>query len=111
MDKLHRAEEVISILEEKNPNAVLLEPRDQFNSALIGVAPADEDRWKERENEDIVAVYSEEKCVEALMDHAGMDYEMAQEYYDFNIEGSFMGTGTPIFVSTFDAPPFERIEG
>jgi len=99
MNKIHTAEEVISVLEEKNPMAVLLEPRDQFSSALVGVAPAGEDQRWERENEGVVAVYSEEKCIEALVDHDGMDYEGAIEYYDFNIEGSFMGTGTPIFIS------------
>ena len=99
MDKLQSAEAIVAVLEGKNPKALFLDPKSKFNSALVGVAPAYEDRRWERDNKDVVAVYSEEKCIEAMIAHDGMDYEMAQEYYYFNIEGSFMGDGTPIFIS------------
>jgi len=41
--------------------------------------------------------YDRGKVLERLMAD-GMDYEEAQEYYEFNMLGAFMGEGTPCFI-------------
>lgn len=46
-------------------------------------------------------VYSRNKCIEVLMTRDGMIEEEAQEYFDFNVEGAYMGEKTPIFVDDF----------
>jgi len=43
-------------------------------------------------------VYSRAKCIEVLMTRDGMTEEEAQEYFDFNVEGAYMGEKTPIWV-------------
>jgi hypothetical protein len=43
-------------------------------------------------------VYDAEKVIQTLMDRDGMDYEEAVEFFGFNIEGAYVGEGTPIFM-------------
>ena len=31
-----------------------------------------------------------------------MSYEEAVEFFDFNVEGAYMGKGTPMYIETFD---------
>jgi hypothetical protein len=69
---------------------IVLEPREVFDAALVGV------RSKPREGVTL-AVYSREKCIQALMRAEGWDYEEAEEYFDFNTAGSYIGPGTPVF--------------
>jgi hypothetical protein len=44
-----------------------------------------------------VAIYSYKKVIKALMRH-GMDREGAEEYFDYNIAGAFVGDQTPVFL-------------
>jgi hypothetical protein len=44
------------------------------------------------------AVYNQERILEILMQNEEMSYEEAMEWFDFNIEGSYLGTGMPYFV-------------
>ena len=41
--------------------------------------------------------YDKEKVLERLMAN-GMEYDEAQEYYEFNMLGAFVGEGTPCFI-------------
>ena len=43
-------------------------------------------------------VYSRTKCIEVLIARDGMTYEEAMEYFDFNVEGAYVGEKTPIWV-------------
>jgi len=43
-------------------------------------------------------VYSRQKCIHVLMRDNDMNYEEANEYFDFNVAGSYMGDKTPIWV-------------
>jgi len=40
-----------------------------------------------------------EKCIKIFMDRDGMEYEEAEEFFDFNVIGAWMGEGTPCFAS------------
>jgi|TARA_Y100000296_G_scaffold62373_1_gene72431 hypothetical protein len=45
-----------------------------------------------------VAVYSKDRCLHVLMDRDGMSREDAMEYFDFNVAGSWVGEGMPVFM-------------
>ena len=47
-------------------------------------------------------VYDAEKIREILMKRDDMGSEEAREFIEFNIEGAYMGLGTPILVWTQD---------
>ena len=64
---------------------------DGFDDALIGVC---DNRW----SGEMVLVYSKTKCLEILITRDKMGKEEAEEYFDFNVEGAYMGDKTPIWV-------------
>ena len=66
---------------------------DGFDAALIGTG--------ERCGQPTLAVYDREKCIEVLQGQ-GMSYDEAQEYFDFNVVGAWVGEQTPIFVDVGD---------
>ena len=66
---------------------------DGFDAALIGTG--------ERCGQPTLAVYDREKCIEVLQGQ-GMSYDAAQEYFDFNVVGAWVGEQTPIFVDVGD---------
>mgnify|MGYP003111639308 FL=1 len=78
-------EDVRSYLAELNPQALLA---DGFDRALVGVAG--------RCGMAALAVYDRDKCIEILMEE-GMDWPEAEEYFCFNVEGAYLGEGTPLF--------------
>ena len=59
---------------------------DGFDSAIIGVS-----------NEKLV--YSRSKCIDILKKRDGMTELDAMEFFDFNVEGAYMGKKTPIWVN------------
>ncbi len=61
---------------------------DGFDAAFIGVG--------QRCGEESIAVYDREKAIEILAEE--MSYEDAMEYFEFNVEGAWVGERTPIFV-------------
>lgn len=69
---------------------------DGFDAALIGTG--------ERCGQPTLAVYDREKCIEILQGQ-GMSYDEAQEYFDFNVVGAWVGEQTPIFVDVGDLCP------
>lgn len=63
---------------------------DGFEDAIIGVA--------ERCGQPSLVVYDAEKCIQILMERDGMTYEEAQEFFDFNTLGSWVGEHTPLYL-------------
>lgn len=47
------------------------------------------------------ALFDTEKVIEILM-NSGMSYEEAVEYFEFNIEGAYVGESTPSFFQKFN---------
>jgi len=66
---------------------------DGFNEALIGTG--------ERAGSVPVAVYDRKKCI-GILQKQGMSIEEAEEYFDFNVSGAYVGEQTPIFVDVGD---------
>ena len=62
---------------------------DGFDGALIGMG---------RQFNQELAVYDYSKCVEILMERDGMSQDDAVEWMEYNVVGSWMGKGTPVFV-------------
>ena len=85
-------EEIIGILEDAGANAMALEPREEYDSCIAGIG------W--RTASDPVLVYDRAKILEFLQTE--MTEEEAIEHYEFNIVGSWVGDGTPIFVELRD---------
>lgn len=81
--------EIKNIIAEQNPEALFFDPPD-YDEALIGYA--------ERCGQPTLAVYDEELCLEALMKQ-GMNQEDAQEWFEFNTKGAWVGEFTPIILT------------
>ena len=43
-------------------------------------------------------VYSRSKCIKIFIERDNMTELEAMEFFDFNVEGAYMGTNTPIWV-------------
>lgn len=69
---------------------------DGFEDALIG--------WVQRFNA-TVPLYDRERCIEILVQRDGMDYEAAEEFFDFNVVGAWVGDGTPAFATVLRSFP------
>jgi hypothetical protein len=93
------AEELIL---ESNPEALFF---DGYDGAIIGIT--------ERINQPPLINYSKEKIIEILAkdmepdenDLDGRDiedvkYEMALDFYGYNVEGAYMGEHTPLITTT-----------
>lgn len=52
------------------------------------------------------AVYDIDKCIETLINQ-GMSFEDAQEYFEYNTLGSYIGEETPIFIERFKPKKLE----
>lgn len=60
-----------------------------FDGAILGLG--------RRCGQSDLLVYDADKCVAILMKD-GMTDEEAMEYFEYNVVGSWMGEGTPIFL-------------
>ncbi len=89
-------EQILEKLSNLNPEALLLEPREVYDPALVDVTDDPQDQWP-REARVHVAVYDELVCIEAIMGWMDCDPHTATEWFDFNTSGAWMGAGTPTF--------------
>ena len=68
---------------------------DGYDEAILGSTFV----WgKDGGEQEQVLVYDAEKIRAILMARDGMDSEGAQDFIEFNIEGFYMGMGTPLLV-------------
>ena len=82
-------DEIEDILSEGE--ALLMEPRDQYDSCLIGVGY--------RFHDGPLAVYDIDRVLSVLVEE--MSEGDAQEWFEYNTLGAWVGEGTPIFVRLF----------
>jgi hypothetical protein len=78
---------------------------DGFEEAIIGVA--------ERCSKPPLVVYDADKCIEILMQRDGMEHDEAEEFFQFNTLGAWMGENTPLFLWKYepDTGPFKLEPG
>ena len=86
--KCHKREEE----ELEGSEAQRLEPRNLYDPCVIGLGY--------RFNDGPLLVYSLPKVI-ALQKGNEMSDEVAEEYFNFNTLGAWMGEGTPLFVHLF----------
>ena len=83
-------------IEECNEDALLA---DGFDEAIIGIC--------ERFGASPVVAYDRDLCIEILAKEFGEDpdspdfdaYEEAEDYFSYNVIGSYVGENTPVFIS------------
>jgi len=64
---------------------------DGFEDALIGYG---------HQFHNAVAIYAWDKCIEILMSRDGMSREDAEEFFDYNVTGAWVGKNTPVFLES-----------
>ena len=84
------SEDIEEVLAEND--ACLLEPRNEYDACIVGVGY--------RFSSGPLAVYSIPMVLK-VMEGWGMDQEEAEEYFNFNTLGAWMGDGTPMFIYPF----------
>lgn len=67
---------------------------DGFEDAFIGIG-----HRFESTGHAMFATYDREKCIQIMIDRDGMDPDEAEEFFQFNVEGAYMGETTPAFVN------------
>jgi hypothetical protein len=70
---------------------------DGFDEALIG--------YVERFGMGPVALYDREKCIDILVERDGMSREEAEEFFQFNTIGAWIGENTPAFATILKERP------
>tara|TARA_R100001369_G_scaffold86225_1_gene120547 strand:+ start:1658 stop:1963 length:306 start_codon:yes stop_codon:yes gene_type:complete len=63
---------------------------DGFDEAILGIG--------HRCGQPSLIVYDKDKVIDILMKRDGMSPEEAFEFYSFNIEGAWVGEGTPMWL-------------
>ena len=62
-----------------------------FESAFVGIGQQFNQQF---------AVYDREKCIDILMSRDEMTRDDAEEYFEFNVAGAWVGKFTPVYVRT-----------
>ena len=62
---------------------------DGFEDAFMGVGS---------QFSQTVAVYNRDKCIDILIIRDGIDREEAEEYFEYNVQGAYVGENTPVFL-------------
>jgi len=65
---------------------------DNYDEAIIGPAMI----WRDQQQVNVL-VYDAESIREILM-RDGLSFEEAREFIEYNIEGGYLGIGTPVLV-------------
>jgi hypothetical protein len=63
---------------------------DGFDEAFVGTSY--------RFHDGPLATYDTQMCISILMTRDGMTEEEAQEFFDFNVLGAWVGEQTPVFL-------------
>jgi hypothetical protein len=74
---------------------VLLEPREVFDQALIGLA--------ECPNGLRAAAYDSAKCIGALIAAHGWSKDEATDWFESNTRSAYFGENTPVFIEVLHA--------
>lgn len=72
------------------PDEDLFVMDEGLDGAIVGIG--------ERCGQKPVVIYDAEKVVRLLMESNGWDKETAQEFFDFNIAGAWLGEQTPVYL-------------
>jgi hypothetical protein len=76
-----------TLLDERIPGALLIEPRETYDAAVIGVTF------------DGRAIYDKDQVVLRCIKSEGMSEEDAWEWHEFNTFCAYVGPKTPLYVT------------
>jgi hypothetical protein len=82
-------EELNQVVEEMLGEDETIMLADGFEDAFIGVG---------RQFNQPFAIYDRGFCIDILMED--MSEEEAEEYFEYNVQGAYVGESTPVFVET-----------
>ena len=82
-------EELNQVIEEMLGEDETIMLADGFEDAFIGVG---------RQFNQPFAIYDRGFCIDILMED--MSNEEAEEYFEYNVQGAYVGESTPVFVET-----------
>ena len=77
-------------VDERHPDQEIL-IADGFDGAFIGIA---------LQFNQPIAIYNRQKCIDILA--TDMSHVEAEEYFEFNVQGAYVGPNTPAFLEVFD---------
>jgi hypothetical protein len=80
-------EEIVEAINEKEGEDTEILLADGFEDAFLGIG---------KQFNNSYAVYDRTKCIEILM--RDMSEEEAEEYFEFNVQGAWVGEHTPLFL-------------
>ena len=80
---------MLEAIREMHPEALLM---DGYDDCIVGVCT--------QFGRPAVVAYSRDKVIQKLMDDGCGDYHEAEEYFEFNQQGAWLGEHTPVFIST-----------
>lgn len=72
-------------------DALFLDPPEVFDDAILGIAT--------RFNGLEAVAYDRSLCIDGLI-ASGMTHEEAEEWFEFNTAGAWVGERTPVFIDT-----------
>ena len=84
-----------SWVEEYYPDDKIL-TMDGFDDAFVGIGS--------QHSRPPIAVYDRQKCIEILVQRDALSYEDAEEYFDFNCAGAWVGEQTPLIIGNVAVP-------
>jgi len=67
-----------------------------FDDAIIGVSTPSPGRPP-------LVVYNTRSCIQILMDRDEMTEEEAWEFFEFNVQGAWVGDTTPLYIDVLEA--------
>ena len=88
---MNRLEKAIKYMEDAELSLVLLgsdEEQMDFADAFVGVI------------DDSIAVYERDKVIEVFMNRDGISDIEAVEWFDYNVQGAYIGEQTPLYIQT-----------
>ncbi len=91
---------LIQQIREMNPEALFAH---DFDDALVGYTTS----FLPHGGREAVAVYDKRGCIAILCGRDKMTLDDAEEYFDFNVDGAFVGQNGPVFVD-FPCDQFPR---
>ena len=74
---------------------------DGFDDAVIG--------FTQKKGGNFVIVYDVSQMIATLKNRDGMTEEEAVEYFEYNIQGAYVGKGTPVYVFPADMTTIEDL--
>ena len=77
-------------MSEKNDD---IELADGFEDAFIGYGQQHQSR---------VAVYDTERCISIIQLRDGLSENEAIEHFQFNVQGTYVGESTPVFIYSYE---------